>query len=153
MRGMEATHRIEVLPQGECVDLLSRAEVGRIVFSDRALPAILPVTFIIDDDCIVVRTARGSRLARAVDGAVVAFEADEMQPYARGGWSVVVTGQAWIEADPCERNRLAELLTPWVPGFKDVIIRIPLTVVTGRRVSGRPFHANARVAGQDVHAH
>lgn len=137
---MEATtHRIEALPPAECIDLLSGAEVGRIVFSDRALPAVLPVTFIIDDDCIVVRTAQGSRLARAVDGAVVAFEVDQIQPWTRGGWSVVVTGQAWIEPDPSERNRLADLLTPWVPGFKDVIIRIPLSVVTGRRVSGRPL--------------
>jgi nitroimidazol reductase NimA-like FMN-containing flavoprotein (pyridoxamine 5'-phosphate oxidase superfamily) len=149
---MEATtHRIEALSQAQCVDLLSRTEVGRIVFSDQALPAILPVTFIIDDDCIVVRTARGSRLARAVDGAVVAFEADEIQPCARGGWSVVVTGQAWIEPDPSERNRLAELLTPWVPGFKDVFIRIPLTVVTGRRVSGRPTaHQHSKVRSEGL---
>lgn len=135
---MEAVHRIEALCPEECADLLRSVEVGRIVFTDHALPAVLPVTFVVDDDTIIVRTARGSRLARAAEDAVVAFEADEIQPRSRGGWSVVVTGEARIETDPSELERLDALLNPWVPGIKDVFIRIPFTLVTGRRISGRP---------------
>ncbi|HEX5512521.1 MAG TPA: pyridoxamine 5'-phosphate oxidase family protein [Actinomycetales bacterium] len=125
-----------VLSEKQSREALTRAEVGRVVFTDRALPAVLPVTYIVDDDTIVIRTARGSRLARAADGAVLAFETDDLNRATRSGWSVVVTGEAYVETDPDEQARLAELLEPWVPGMKAVFIRIPLTVVTGREVVG-----------------
>ncbi len=125
-----------VLTKEQSRDALTRAAVGRVVFTDRALPAVLPVTYIVDGDTIVIRTARGSRLARAADGAVLAFETDELNASTRSGWSVVVTGEAYVETDPDEQARLTELLEPWVPGVKAVFIRIPLTVVTGREVVG-----------------
>ncbi|RSM85132.1 hypothetical protein DMH04_17640 [Kibdelosporangium aridum] len=34
---------LEVLNEAECLHLLASASVGRIVFSDRALPAVLPM--------------------------------------------------------------------------------------------------------------
>ncbi|GAB2687463.1 pyridoxamine 5'-phosphate oxidase family protein [Thalassiella azotivora] len=135
---MENVHRIEVLSRDDCLELLGSVEVGRVVFTDRALPAILPVAFVVRDGDVVLRTAEGSRLARAARDAVLAFEADQVAAGGRGGWSVVVTGEARLESDDLERARLDALLTPWVPGIKDVFIRIPLTVVTGRRVVGRP---------------
>lgn len=135
---MDATRRIESLSTDECVTLLKSVPVGRLVFTDRALPAILPVTFIVDAGTVVVRTARGSRLARAVDGEVVAFEVDAIDPHQTAGWSVVVTAVSRLETDPTEVERLAAALHAWVPGVKDVFIRIPLTVVTGRRVTGLP---------------
>ncbi|MFP5347045.1 MAG: pyridoxamine 5'-phosphate oxidase family protein [Actinomycetes bacterium] len=147
---METTHRIQVLNEEQSIDLLDRAEVGRVVFTDHALPAILPVTYAVDGGTIVIRTSRGSRLARAADGAVLAFEADDVRPERGDAWSVVVTGEARIETDPDEQERLADLLSPWVPGVKDVFIRIPLTVVTGRLITGRPLagrHRHAAVPG------
>lgn len=130
--------RMQPLTPGESVQLLASTPVGRVVFTERALPAVLPVTFIVDEETVVLRTARGSRLARAAVGGVLAFEADELHPANRTGWSVVVTGQAWVEDDVEEVERLAALLEPWVPGIKDVFIRIPLTVVTGRRIEVLP---------------
>ena len=50
-----------VLTKEQSRDALTRAAVGRVVFTDRALPAVLPVTYIVDGDTIVIRTARGSR--------------------------------------------------------------------------------------------
>lgn len=129
-----AASRILVMTPEQSRRALERAQVGRVVFTDRALPAVLPVTYILDDDTIVIRTARGSRLARAADGAVLAFETDELDAVRRSGWSVVVTGEARIEADDAEQERLGGLLDAWVPGVKSVFIRIPLTVVTGREV-------------------
>ena len=126
--------RMQPLSAGESVALLASTPVGRVVFTERALPAVLPVAFVVDGDTVVLRTARGSRLARAAVGGVLAFEADELQPATRTGWSVVVTGQAWVEEDDEEVARLSALLEPWVPGIKDVFIRSPLTVVSGRRI-------------------
>jgi uncharacterized protein len=135
---MNGASRIETLTPHQCRTLLDSAPVARVVFTDHALPAILPVTFVVDGESVVFRTAQGSRLARAARGAVLAFEADELNPRTRTGWSVVVTGEAEIEEDQDEMHRLGAVLQPWVPGIKDVFIRIPLTVVTGRRVLTLP---------------
>src|SRR3954454_19284755 len=54
---------LEVLSNEECIRLLSRVPVGRIVYTDRALPAVQPVTFVVDGWSIVIRTASRSRLA------------------------------------------------------------------------------------------
>ncbi len=49
---------LEILGRAECVALLRSAPVGRVVYTDQALPAIQPVTFVLDgDEAVVVRTA------------------------------------------------------------------------------------------------
>lgn len=138
MAPMDSVHRIEQLSREECLGLLSTVDIGRVVFTDRALPAVLPVTFIVDEGSIVIRTARGTRLARAAQDAVLAFEADQVSAAARDGWSVVVTGEAQFETNMAAVERLDRLLRAWVPGLKDAFIRIPLHVVTGRRITGVP---------------
>ena len=80
---------IRELERQECLRLLANAPVGRIVHTRHALPAVLPVNFGLDGDgAVLLRTSAASELARAVDGAVVAFEADEVDPLAHSGWSV-----------------------------------------------------------------
>ena len=63
-----------------------------------ASPA-LPVTFAVLDHAVVLRTAADTRLAAAADGAVRAFEVDEVDPVTRTGWSVVVTGVAEVGSE------------------------------------------------------
>lgn len=128
------TRRVETLTPDQCRQLLETVSVGRVVFTDRGLPAILPIGYVVDGDSVVVRTSEGSRLARAADDAVLTFEADVIHPVGRTGWSVVVTGHAYLETDPAEQERISDVLQPWVPGIKDAFIRIPLTMVTGRRI-------------------
>ncbi len=135
---MEPVHHIHELGREQCIRLLRVAQVGRVVFTDSALPAVLPVAYTLDRDSLVIRTAHDSRLARAARGSVLAFEVDDVRGGFSDAWSVVVTGEAQVEDDPDERRRLDPLLRSWAPGEKDAFIRIPLTVVTGREVSGRP---------------
>ena len=123
-----------VLSQRECLALLRTEQVGRVVFTERALPAVIPVTFAVLDDAIVLATRAGSRLARSARGGVLAFEADRLDPVTRTGWSVVVTGMADFVADPAEEARIRTVLDPWAPGLKNLVLRLPLTVMTGRRV-------------------
>ncbi|NVI91726.1 pyridoxamine 5'-phosphate oxidase family protein [Actinomadura sp. BRA 177] len=86
---------LEILGRAECVALLRSAPVGRVVYTDQALPAIQPVTFVLDgDEAVVVRTAPGSKFDAALRGAIVAFEVDAFDPAARTGWSVTAVGQA-----------------------------------------------------------
>jgi nitroimidazol reductase NimA-like FMN-containing flavoprotein (pyridoxamine 5'-phosphate oxidase superfamily) len=124
-----------VLSTEECVRLLSKAPVGRIVYTDRALPAVQPVTFVVDGWSIVIRTAPRSRLAVAVTRAVVAFEVDEFTDAPdRTGWSVVAVGRA-EEVPPEDFPAVQRLgLRPWVAGARDHYLRVAIEIISGRRL-------------------
>ncbi|MCF2528928.1 pyridoxamine 5'-phosphate oxidase family protein [Yinghuangia soli] len=123
------------LDRAEAMALLGGVEVGRVVFSQAALPAVRPVNFAVLGMDVVFRTRGGSPLARALDGNVVAFEADELDPADRTGWSVVVTGLAEVLGPGAEYDLLeATLPAPWAPGAYDRVVRIRVQLVTGRRI-------------------
>ncbi|MFK4145365.1 pyridoxamine 5'-phosphate oxidase family protein [Streptomyces sp. NPDC004065] len=126
------------LGRQECLRLLQKAAVGRIVHTRQALPAVLPVNFCLDGDgAVLLRTSARSELVRAIDGTVVAFEADEVDPVAHSGWSVVVTGSAAVVSDPEEHRRLAAGgPRSWVPSPREVFVRIEPELVTGRELVG-----------------
>ncbi|HUR09607.1 MAG TPA: pyridoxamine 5'-phosphate oxidase family protein [Nonomuraea sp.] len=125
---------LQVLSHEECMRLLPSCPIGRIVFTDRALPAVQPVNFCLDGDDIVIRTAAGSKLAAATRRAVVAFEVDDFHPAERTGWSVTVVGLARVADEPAEIARLERLpLTPWACG-RDQFIVITAVEATGRRL-------------------
>ena len=125
---------LEGMSRREAVDRLSTAVVGRMVFTSGALPAVVPVTFAVHDGAVVLRTAPSTRLAAAADGGVIAFEADEVDPVTRTGWSVVVTGVAQVVDDPQQQAIIRSVVEPFAPGHHEVYVRLPLTVVTGRRI-------------------
>ena len=126
------------LDRQECLRLLAKVPVGRIVHTRQALPAVLPVNFGLDGDgAVVLRTSAASELARAVDGVVVAFEADEVDAATQSGWSVVVTGAATVVRDPDEHKRLIRTgPRSWAPSPQEVFVRIEPELVTGRELVG-----------------
>ncbi|WP_242894501.1 pyridoxamine 5'-phosphate oxidase family protein [Actinomadura litoris] len=130
---------LEILDPDECRALLSRAVIGRIVFTDRALPAVQPVNYVLHGADVVIRTARGSRLARAADDTVVAFEIDDFDAASRTGWSVVAVGRARLVT---EHERVAALqglpLRSWAPGERDHFITVRAELLTGRRIPHTP---------------
>jgi nitroimidazol reductase NimA-like FMN-containing flavoprotein (pyridoxamine 5'-phosphate oxidase superfamily) len=125
---------LTALSHRDCVALLSGAQVGRAVFTERAMPAVVPVNFIVQDDAVVMCTAADTRLALAATRGVLAFQVDDIDPDTRSGWSVVVVGVAELVESTQERARLRCLLEPWTPGHNEVYIRLPLKVVTGRQI-------------------
>ncbi|MCH5676853.1 pyridoxamine 5'-phosphate oxidase family protein [Streptomyces gilvus] len=131
------------LDRQECLGLPATAPVGRIVYTRQALPAVAPVNFALDSDGVVLlRASAASGLARAVDGAVVAFEADAVDAVACSGWSVVVTGRAVVVTDAAEQERLDRIgPDSWVPSPQEVFVRIEPELVTGRElVRGRTMY-------------
>src|SRR5215212_2031773 len=70
----EEERSLEALSPQEARTLLASATVGRVVFTLAALPAVVPVTFAVYGDAVVMRTADDTRLAAAADGGVLAFE-------------------------------------------------------------------------------
>ncbi|TDQ52218.1 pyridoxamine 5'-phosphate oxidase family protein [Actinorugispora endophytica] len=129
------TAGLEVLDRDECLRLLAQAPIGRIVFTDRALPAVQPVNFTMHGVDIVIRTSPDSKLARATRDTVVAFEVDDYDVQGRTGWSVMVVGLGRAVTDPGELAVLEELpLRPWAPGRRSHFIRIVTDIITGRRI-------------------
>ncbi|MFF8939312.1 pyridoxamine 5'-phosphate oxidase family protein [Streptomyces paradoxus] len=124
------------LDRQESLRLLAKAPVGRVVYTRQALPAVLPVNFSLDTDTsVLLCTSPDSDLVRAIDGVVVAFEADEFHAATRSGWSVVVTGRATVVTDQAEHERLSrEGPTSWMPLAGAVFVRIESEIVTGREL-------------------
>ncbi|MFF8534463.1 pyridoxamine 5'-phosphate oxidase family protein [Streptomyces sp. SAS_267] len=127
-----------ILDRQECLRLLAKVPVGRVVYTRQALPAVLPVNFSLDEDAsVLLYTSAGSDLVRAIDGVVVAFEADEFDAATRSGWSVVVTGRAGVVTDPAEHERLSQSGPhSWMPVRDGVFVRIESELVTGRELGG-----------------
>ncbi|MET8953351.1 pyridoxamine 5'-phosphate oxidase family protein [Streptomyces sp. NPDC004393] len=125
------------LDRQECLRLLAKVPVGRVVYTRQALPAVLPVNFSLDtDSSVLLRTPANSDLVRAIDGAVVAFETDDFDAVARSGWSVVVTGLATVVTDAAEHERLSRTgPRSWVVTGEGVFVRIESEMVTGREIT------------------
>ena len=127
---------LKQLTRDECLQLMASVPVGRIIYTRQALPAVELVNFALDNGDIIIRTDHSGKLAAATREAVVAFEADSLDPARRAGWSVTVVGQSREVTDAAEISRLAQLgLSSWAPGERDHYIRISPGILTGRRLA------------------
>ena len=126
---------LEQLSRDECLTLMASVPVGRVIYTRRALPVVDLVNFALHHGDIVIRTDRGGKLAAAARGAVVAFEADCLDPAHQAGWSVTAIGPSREVTDPEEIDRLQEIgLSSWAPGTRDHFIRITPVILTGRHL-------------------
>lgn len=126
---------LETLSRDESLALLASVPVGRVVFTVRALPAIQPVNFVFDNGGVVIRTGPGAKLGAVIRSGIVAFEADEIDPVTRSGWSVTIIGRVEEVTDPFDIERFRTSLTPWAPGEREHFLKIAAEVVTGRRLA------------------
>lgn len=126
--------RLQLLTRDECLELLGHGSLGRVAFTERALPAIRPVNYALLGHQVVLRSqvdGLGSRL----DGQVVAFEVDEIDAEHGTGWSVVVTGTARLLRSPGELMRQAALpLVTLAGNGHDARVCIVPGQISGRRI-------------------
>jgi nitroimidazol reductase NimA-like FMN-containing flavoprotein (pyridoxamine 5'-phosphate oxidase superfamily) len=135
----------QVLSREECLSLMASMPVGRLVFTDRALPAVVPVNFVLSGGHIVLRTGATSSLAAAVRGSVVAFEVDRIDPEGYRGWSVTVVGRAEHVTDPQRIAQLEQLpLLSWAGHELEQFVVISVELVNGRRVGLGPVAARSQ---------
>jgi nitroimidazol reductase NimA-like FMN-containing flavoprotein (pyridoxamine 5'-phosphate oxidase superfamily) len=129
-----ATH-LEELTRTECLRLLETTRLGRVGVSIGALPAVLPVNFVVDGGEIVIRTVPGTKFDIATAKTVVAFEADQYDPESESGWSVLIRGLARVVDDADQLDRLRRLPLPsWaLQGSAERYVRIEMEIVSGRR--------------------
>jgi uncharacterized protein len=139
------------LTRNDCLRLLATVPIGRIIYTRQALPAVELVNFAFESGDIIIRTNRGGKLAAATRGAIVAFEADVVDPERRAGWSVTAVGPARAVSDAADIARLQEMgPDSWVPGPLEHFIRISPQLLNGRwlgagqqasGLGGRPLRA------------
>jgi uncharacterized protein len=132
------TERLPLAPlsREECLALMASVSLGRIIFTRRALPAVELVCFALDNADIVI--AAGA-LAAVTHGAVVAFQADDLDPVSRVGWTVTAIGQSREVTEQHEIDRLLQVgLGVWPPGERERehFIRISPGILTGSRLQG-----------------
>ncbi len=123
------------LSRGECLARLATATIGRVVYTEHALPAAQPVDFFLDDEEIIFRTGGGAGPGAAVNHHVVAFQADDIDDATRAGWSVCGVGEAYEIADPARLAELAALAPPaWTSARTTQMVSIPLQRLNGRQL-------------------
>ncbi|WP_018598926.1 pyridoxamine 5'-phosphate oxidase family protein [Mycobacterium sp. 155] len=129
---------LDVLTRRQCLDLLQGPRVGRLVFTEDAVPAVQPVNYRMWRDDVVFRVAGGPKLTAAMHNQVVAFEVDELDADLHTGWSVTVVGHAKPITDVDELVEVAgTFVQPWVEGRREHFVRITTEKVTGRQFRNR----------------
>jgi nitroimidazol reductase NimA-like FMN-containing flavoprotein (pyridoxamine 5'-phosphate oxidase superfamily) len=135
--GADGGIELPELYRAECLMILARKVIGRVLFTDAALPAAQPVTYLLDPDNeeIIFRATAGSKLATAARHAVVGFQVDDINPQTHTACNVLAVGQAYEVTEP---DRLTELArqqavtrTPDTPVH---VMAIPLHRLTGQHV-------------------
>jgi nitroimidazol reductase NimA-like FMN-containing flavoprotein (pyridoxamine 5'-phosphate oxidase superfamily) len=133
---------LEPFGQAESWKLISAGGVGRIGYSGRYGPTVLPVNFALSEQAVVFRTGQDSPLGEdlrtgiADADYVVAFEVDEISPATREGWSILIQGSAHhIDSEHERAQVMRSGVEAWPGGEKDLFIRIQPTRITGRRIS------------------
>jgi uncharacterized protein len=117
-----------------CLRLLKSKHVGRVVYTNQAIPAVTPVNYAFDCDTVVLRGAQGFLLEAKLPGAVVAFEVDDLDDGGCEGWSVLVIGLCALVTDGPRLEAVEKLpLNPWTSGEKPIVLEIDTQMVSGRR--------------------
>jgi hypothetical protein len=129
------THREIELGSPECWRLLSTRPVGRLGFTDRALPEIRPTHFVVRDEQLVLATLNDRKVVSADRRDVVAFEVEDYDPDTREGWWVSTVGRAGLITDRAEIDDLDRLdFTPWSDHPHRHYIAVQIEALHGRRL-------------------
>ena len=124
------------MSEAECRHLLEAGLVGRVAVCTPDGPHVIPVNYGLVDDTIVIRTSPYSLLGSQGRGSLLAFEVDSFDYERQRGWSVVVRGRAAVVNEAAELQHIRQVWEPraWAAGVRNLYLRIPLGVVTGRRL-------------------
>src|SRR5262249_36932132 len=123
--GDRVASAIVELDRAGCLALLRTTSVGRLVFSEQAMPVAHPVNFALIGDRLVFRTSSAYKRELALRNDVVGFQADRFDPDGRAGWSVMVIGRAELVTDIDTLTAMLDPSTrPWIPGPHEHVIQV-----------------------------
>jgi uncharacterized protein len=127
--------RLETLDRDECRRLLDSTHIGRLAYCTDSGPRILPMNYTVVGERLIFRTGMDTEASGYLINRPIAFQVDQVDEFLQTGWSVLVVGNA----GPMDEASLRLLdfqqsPQPWPEGRRSLIIQLPLTTVTGRRV-------------------
>jgi nitroimidazol reductase NimA-like FMN-containing flavoprotein (pyridoxamine 5'-phosphate oxidase superfamily) len=127
--------RLETLDRDECHRLLSSANIGRLGYCTDVGPRIVPMNYTLVSEFVTFRTGFDTEASHQLFDHPIAFEVDQVDEFLQSGWSVLVIGNA----QPLDEASLLLLDVeqspePWPAGRRSLVVQLPLTMMTGRRV-------------------
>ena len=131
---------IEELDEDQCLKLVSEGGIGRIAYTGRFGPVVLPVNYELLDRAVVFRTAAHGPLDEDLRTGIanadykVAFEIDSIDLATRQGWSVLIQGPAHHVTGTGQDAVRGAGVESWAPGPRELFVRIVPSRITGRRV-------------------
>jgi nitroimidazol reductase NimA-like FMN-containing flavoprotein (pyridoxamine 5'-phosphate oxidase superfamily) len=126
---------LEVLSAGESRGYLGAGGVGRFLFVEPRGPVAIPVNYRMLGDDIVFRTSTRASAPAGTARWRASFEVDHIDEALSEGWSVLVSGDAYVVTGPAELAEVRSLgITPWAGGERDAFIRIVARDISGRRI-------------------
>jgi nitroimidazol reductase NimA-like FMN-containing flavoprotein (pyridoxamine 5'-phosphate oxidase superfamily) len=136
---MPGSYRRRELSRAEALRLLSSVRLGRVIFTEHALPAVRPVLHVVENGRIVFRTSSAHPInTTTVTGAgtVLAFEADVIDTDSQAGWTVTAVGPARSLRDPAEVRHFRQALRGTGRQEDDQIVAIQADMLTGFQLAG-----------------
>ncbi|MEZ0492860.1 pyridoxamine 5'-phosphate oxidase family protein [Kineococcus sp. TBRC 1896] len=141
-------HCSSALPPRDCRRLLGSSGNGRAVFTEAALPAVLPTEYVVWGDRVWFPVPVGSSLRHHVDGAVLAYHVDHVEPSERSGWSVTVVGPCRTVPRPHSPTAACRL----VEGTDHRLLALDMAHFTGRELGRAELPGPARAPGDPLDA-
>jgi nitroimidazol reductase NimA-like FMN-containing flavoprotein (pyridoxamine 5'-phosphate oxidase superfamily) len=143
---------IEKLDEEECLRLLGATQVGRLAYTGREGPTVLPVVYKMHQGSIVFHPLQGTFTEEDLHTGIahaeyqVTFEIDQIDPLARWGWGVQVVGSAHHVDTDSERASIigagADPI-PWAQAEGPPFMMVKPIQIRGRRSYPRPMAAQS----------
>jgi nitroimidazol reductase NimA-like FMN-containing flavoprotein (pyridoxamine 5'-phosphate oxidase superfamily) len=140
----------ESLDADECLRLLAATRVGRLAYTGREGPTVVAVVYTMHEGSIVFHPLQGTfteedlRTGIAHAEYQVAFEIDQIDPDARGGWAVLAVGPAhhvYTEAERASIINAGADPFPWPEAEAAPLMRVWPRYLRGRRSYPRAIAA------------
>jgi nitroimidazol reductase NimA-like FMN-containing flavoprotein (pyridoxamine 5'-phosphate oxidase superfamily) len=119
----------EPLTREDCLRLLDRADLARVVLSVRCLPAALPARIaLVHEDHLVLASREDAVILAAQRGDVISVQIDGLEADGTT-WSVMVSGIAsTVETEEVQTQRIQDSMERGA-----TLLALPLSVVIGQR--------------------
>ena len=120
---------------GRVPSALDSTNIGRLAYCTDFGPRIVPMNYTVVSDALIFRTGMDTEASGHVIDHPVAFEVDQVDEFLQAGWSVLVVGHARLMDEGSLRLLdLWQSPQSWPEGRRPLVIELPLTTITGRRV-------------------